>query len=383
MTHREGILSECKGCNNIFTSILKHLSKKPECKSKYTEKEIQELSEERKNRANAKYYSNVTSKSDGDMRKPFDAENSMYVKFFKEIRHGPIYPCVSCHRKLPLRTVHVFQDTSFHWIKQNGDEKENIDVEFDKSVHLNGIYYICTACKKHLQQQKMPPLCYKNGLELAKIPDEFKNLGELGNQLIAKKLIFLKLRPLPKTGMKSMFDRVINVPIPDDDVIKTVTSLPRNPDNDGLVNVKLKRKLEYNRTVNEEVVDRQTLLKCLEHLKKNHASYSDITLSEPPVKKIKLSVIDEESNQQIEPGQPNRKRKYSKNEDEEEDSETEDENETENPFLVSTCLQPEDPESRIIVNNSCEPLRKKRKLNSNITYEVAPGENKVIYRLNN
>ena len=48
-----------------------------------------------------------------------------------------------------------------------------------------------------------------------------------------------------------MFDRVINIAIPDDDVIKTVTSLPRTPDNDGLINVKLKResfhRIHYNR----------------------------------------------------------------------------------------------------------------------------------------
>ena len=117
----------------------------------------------------------------------------------------------------------------------------------------------------------MPPLCFKNGLQLVEIPSFFKKIGDLGNQLLAKKLIFLKLRPLPKTGMKSMFDRVINIPIPDDDVIKTVTSLPRTPDNNGLIDVALKRKLEYKKIENKEFVDRETLLQCLGYLKNRRA----------------------------------------------------------------------------------------------------------------
>ena len=40
------------------------------------------------------------------------------------------------------------------------------------------------------------------------------------------------MRQLPKTRMPIVNDRLINVPITDDDVLQTVTSLPRTPDKD-------------------------------------------------------------------------------------------------------------------------------------------------------
>ena len=360
---------------------------KPECKVYYTKDEIETLQKKRTIIQKNKYFKH-RAKCNADKKKVFNTKNPIFANFFKEIKHGPIYPCISCNRVLPLRSVKEFKHGTIHWIKESKGKEEKVDVDINKKLHIKGVHYICTTCKSHLDKERMPPLCFKNGLQLAEIPWCFENIGDLGNQLLAKRLIFLKLRPLPKTGMKSMFDRVINIAIPDDDVIKTVTSLPRTPDNDGLINVKLKRKLEYKRIVNEEFVDRKTLLQCLEYLKQHHSGYSDITLSEPPEKKRKLS---EDSNQlpETEFVQPNRKRKssddeeyqneLSEDESDEEESEKESEDEVENPYLASTCMQPEDPESNILINNSSKPMTKKRKLNSKTVYEVAPGENKVTF----
>ena len=43
--------------------------------------------------------------------------------------------------------------------------------------------------------------------------------------------------------MAAMNDRVINVPISDDNIAKRVTSLPRTEDDSGMINIGLKRKL--------------------------------------------------------------------------------------------------------------------------------------------
>ena len=48
---------------------------------------------------------------------------------------------------------------------------------------------------------------------------------------------------LHKTKMDLFNDRVINVPIEDDDLIKTARLLPRS-ENNGLVPVNLKRKMD-------------------------------------------------------------------------------------------------------------------------------------------
>ena len=44
-------------------------------------------------------------------------------------------------------------------------------------------------------------------------------LTDIEKQLIVKSLIFIKIRELPKTRMRAMNDRVINVPIEDNDII--------------------------------------------------------------------------------------------------------------------------------------------------------------------
>ena len=49
-------------------------------------------------------------------------------------------------------------------------------------------------------------------------------LTNLEKHLIAKSLVFIKVRQLPKTRMDAMNNRVINVAIEDDDIIKL---LPR------------------------------------------------------------------------------------------------------------------------------------------------------------
>ena len=89
----------------------------------------------------------------------------------------------------------------------------------------------------------MPPICSKNNLELPKIPQCFKELTNLKKQFIVKNLVFMKIRN-PKTGMEALNDRVINIPIQDDNIAKVVNTLPRSESNSGMVNVKLKRKMK-------------------------------------------------------------------------------------------------------------------------------------------
>ena len=89
----------------------------------------------------------------------------------------------------------------------------------------------------------MPPMCKKNSLDPPLVPECLKNLTNLEKQLIVKNLIFIKVRQLPKSRMFALNDRVINVPVEDDNIAKTVLSLPRTEENSGMVNIGLKRKL--------------------------------------------------------------------------------------------------------------------------------------------
>ena len=126
------------------------------------------------------------------------------AKFYEEIQYGPIFPCICCKRCLPKRGVKIFQKTFYNILLDN---KLDGNVDLSRCLMIDEKLHICHSCYANLSKKKMPNLCYKNGLQLAPVPVCLQ-ISSLGNQLLAKHLIFLKIRPLPKTGMGKMNDRV-------------------------------------------------------------------------------------------------------------------------------------------------------------------------------
>merc|ERR1712239_60610 len=121
-----------------------------------------------------------------------------------------------------------------------------------------------------------------NGLALVDIDgDKDLNLTELENNLIAKRILFQKIYQLPKSRMAGCKDKLINIPINDADVINTVKSMPRTPREAGLLEISLKRKLEYRNHHKKEYINPSKIYRALNFLKlKGHPSYKffeDIT----------------------------------------------------------------------------------------------------------
>ena len=100
-----------------------------------------------------------------------------------------------------------------------------------------------------MKAKKMPPMCVKNGLKLEESDNELREqmleMTELEAALVAKNIIFQKIYQLPKSRWTALKDRLINIPINDDDIVNTIEQLPRTPKNAGLVGVALKRKKEF------------------------------------------------------------------------------------------------------------------------------------------
>ena len=171
------------------------------------------------------------------------------------------------------------------------------------------------------------------------IPDALA-LTNIEKQLIVKSLIFIKIRALPKTRMLAMNDRVVNVPIEDNDIIKHVTSLPRTDKNSGMVTVQMKRKMTMKNIHKRGLIRPDKIYEALVYLKENHPEYKDITITD----------CNEWLNSSID------------NEDETDDSESisddENSNDTsedrtaneagENMFNSETCLLPEEPLDDVI-----------------------------------
>ena len=75
---------------------------------------------------------------------------------------------------------------------------------------------------------KLPPMAAKNGLKIHPQDPELE-LTELEGNLIAKRIVFMKIFQLPKTRWTALKDKVINIPVNEDDIFNIITSLPRTP----------------------------------------------------------------------------------------------------------------------------------------------------------
>ena len=76
----------------------------------------------------------------------------------------------------------------------------------------------------------------------------------------------------------SSLNRVINVPITDDNIAKRVNSLPRSEDNSGMVNIGLKRKLNMKNIHKFGLINPDRVYKACESLINHHPAYKDIKI---------------------------------------------------------------------------------------------------------
>merc|ERR1712020_245307 len=108
---------------------------------------------------------------------------------------------------------------------------------------------------------------------------ECLQITNIEKQLIAKSLVFIKVRKLPVSRMDSMNDRIINVAIEDNDINKEVTSLPRTEKNSGMITVGMKRKLDLKNYHKLGMIRPVKIYEALLYLKKHHSEYMDINVT--------------------------------------------------------------------------------------------------------
>ena len=132
----------------------------------------------------------------------------------------------------------------------------------------------------------MPPLCFKNGLEIEPMPEDIQ-LTELESVLCSKNILFVKIHTLPKSLWKGSKEKVVNVPINSEDLKKTfdkITSFPRQPTEAGLmpiIPVKLKRKLCWKRAYLEKMVNSEKMVKAIHHFKRlGNPLYHDVHIDQ-------------------------------------------------------------------------------------------------------
>ena len=140
-------------------------------------KEIQEY--------NKQYYQSTKSKR----AESYQANTKCLKNFFREIQRGPIFPCISCMRCLPSRSVTKLSDKFYQKLCEKDVAKYLCR---ERKFQIDDKWHLCSTCYSHLNAGNLPSQCQENGLQLAPVPDCLK-VSDVGNQLLAKNLVFIKV----------------------------------------------------------------------------------------------------------------------------------------------------------------------------------------------
>ena len=75
---------------------------------------------------------------------------------------------------------------------------------------------------------------------------------------------------LPTSRYTGNTDKIINVPVPEGSAINTTTSLPRTPNEAGLIGVEVKRKLAFKHPHHKsQLINVHKIYKAIDYLKKS------------------------------------------------------------------------------------------------------------------
>ena len=296
-TLAETELRKEKHCENIKrqreleTVAETALRKQNDRKNKKHQRELETLAEtalrkenDRKNKKQKidmetkKQRSDRCKKNKENMRKirNTDTEGKRLKKFRESVKYGPMFTCTVCEQDMFINSVSVITEEFKENVQQKNSELFNKafankhPVGFNKELKT----YICGTCKTSIKHEKLPSMAAANGLNVIPLKDVDLHLTELENNLIAKRIMFQKIYQLPKSRMAACKDHLINIPINSEDVMNTLQSLPRTPEEAGLLEVKLKRRLNYKSTHQQAYIDTRKIYKALDFLKSSgHPEY--------------------------------------------------------------------------------------------------------------
>ncbi|XP_052713814.1 uncharacterized protein LOC128187408 [Crassostrea angulata] len=264
-----------------------------------------------------------------------------------KVKEGIDYICCSCNRLLFQNQVQRCNPNTY---EKNTEAALAAEVSIqEKYFHqcsevclpncTKSSLWICFTCHRKILNGKIPAEATVNNLFLEDIPKELSDLNCLERHLIALQIPFMKVMGLPHGGQRNVHGPVVCVPSD----MKKVTSLPLKEDENLLLRVKLKRKLNYKGYFEYQFVDPKHVFAALDYLKQNNKWYTNVTID----KNWKENDYDEVA-------------------DITEEIQLDDE---ENQVATDTCLQPLDVAQEVLDHYFDD------------IYNIAPGEGKNPVRM--
>ena len=102
--------------------------------------------------------------------------------------------------------------------------------------------YICKTCAQKIRTKHVPCQAVINKLQFTNLTNQFCDIHILEKILVSKQLLFKKVAIMPKGQSPKIKGSVCNVPV---EIMDVSTLLSKQANSNGLVIIKLKKKLEY------------------------------------------------------------------------------------------------------------------------------------------
>ena len=235
-------------------------------------------------------------------RKSSKTAEDRIQNFKRDIQGGLNYVCESCYRILFKRSVKILscEQTKDLIAKCGRNFLKPLMPKVDLSAK-NPLIILCHNCHFKIKSGKVPNTNITNNLWLDEVPEELK-VTDLEQQLFSKNILFMKIKPMPKHQNVKIVDKVINVPLHDIDITKTITSLPRTLDSAYLVNVEFKRKLDMKTPHMESFIRASAPLNAVKKLiELGNPFYIDVKVDENYLEeKMEIDEKEDENIQAIE-----------------------------------------------------------------------------------
>ena len=203
----------------------------------------------------------------------------------------------------------------------------------------------------------------------------------------------MKIKKLPKTRMEAMVDRVVNVPVEDCDIQRTLDSLPRTLEESAVIPIQFKRKKDMKNVHASAFVRPLKIYKCLIALRDAGNPYYVNTVTRCIFCDVQFE-LDDKILDHVEECQKTFEERENDAIDDDGDisvlelsyhstnsHHSSDEEESDNEIDLRndvSCILPKNPEEQIVVNTKDVQVEAKMKDSvSGKTYPVAPGEGRI------
>lgn len=180
------------------------------------------------------------------------------MKIFEERKsQGPTHPCCCCRRTWFERSVRI--------VTADFERKLQAKVSdcLTGLVGPNGYRNLCHTCYEYLRAGRRPKLNYSNMADFPPIPEDLKGMTDMENHLVAPRIPFMKIYPLPRSGQRGVHGGMVNVPA---NLTKSQQQLPRQLHSRESITINLNRCVCFKGSFKSSGVRPARVVKQLQYL---------------------------------------------------------------------------------------------------------------------